>query len=122
MANQTGIAITIRAFLQTGKTLDEQFNALSIVKAAHETGDYSALLKAATVDEVKTEQRTRRVEDTPPVTTTTDDQTTTTVTNETTSETNTVATDLDDADQSEAPDDASVPEFIKNDAKKNKAA
>lgn len=65
MANQTGIAITIRAFLQTGKTLNEQFEALSIVKTAHETGDYSALLKAATVEDVKTEQKTRRIEDQP---------------------------------------------------------
>ncbi|HEY5797649.1 MAG TPA: hypothetical protein VIU82_21815 [Bosea sp. (in: a-proteobacteria)] len=67
MANQTGIAITIRAFLPTGKTLDEQFNALSIVKTAHETSDYAPLLAAASVEEVKTEQRTRRIEDTPPV-------------------------------------------------------
>lgn len=64
MANQTGIAITIRAFLPTGKTLDEQFTALSIVKTAHETGDYAPLLAAATVDDVKTEQRTRRVDET----------------------------------------------------------
>ncbi|OJF91186.1 hypothetical protein AX761_22730 [Rhizobium sp. 58] len=63
MVNQTGIAITIKAFLPTGKTLDEQFAALSIVKAAHESGDYTALLKAAGVDEVKTEQKTRRVEE-----------------------------------------------------------
>ncbi|MDX8537080.1 hypothetical protein RFM23_05510 [Mesorhizobium abyssinicae] len=65
MANQTGIAITIKAFLPTGKTLDEQFAALSIVKDAHSTGDYSALLKAAGVEEVKTEQKTRRIEDQP---------------------------------------------------------
>lgn len=66
MANQTGIAIVIKAFLPTGKTLDEQFNALTIVKNAHETGDYSALLKAASVEDVKTEQKTRRVEDAAP--------------------------------------------------------
>lgn len=63
MANQTGIAIVIKAFLPTGKTLDEQFNALSIVKEAHATGDYATLLKAATVEDVKTEQKTRRIED-----------------------------------------------------------
>ena len=66
MANQSGIAITIKAFLPTGKTLDEQFAALSIVKDAHESGDYTALLKAAGVDEVKTEQKTRRIEDVVP--------------------------------------------------------
>lgn len=65
MANQTGIAIMIKAFLPTGRTIDEQFAALSLVKAAHETGDYSALLKAASVEEVKTEQKTRRIEDQP---------------------------------------------------------
>ena len=63
--NQTGIAIVIKAFLPTGATIDEQFAALSIVKDAHASGDYTALLKAAKVDEVKTEQKTRRVEDDP---------------------------------------------------------
>lgn len=60
--NQTGIAISIKAFLPTGKTLDEAFNALSIVKTAHESGDYTALLAAAQIDEIKTEQKTRRIE------------------------------------------------------------
>lgn len=60
--NQTGIAIVIKAFLPTGKTLDETFAALSIVKQAHETGDYAPLLAAAKVEEVKTEQKTRRIE------------------------------------------------------------
>lgn len=63
--NQTGIAIVIKAFLPTGKTLDETFAALSIVKQAHETGDYAPLLAAAKVEEVKTEQKTRRVEAAP---------------------------------------------------------
>ena len=61
----SGIAITIKAFLPTGKTLDEQFTALSLVKDAHASGDYSAVLKAAKIDEVKAEQKTRRVEDQP---------------------------------------------------------
>jgi hypothetical protein len=63
--NQNIIAITIRAALPTGKTLDEQFAALSIVKQAHETGDYSALLKAAQDVQIKTEAKTRRVEEQP---------------------------------------------------------
>lgn len=67
MSNVTGIAIVVKAFLPTGKTLDEQFAALSIVKEAHETGDYAALLAAAKIDEVKTEQKTRRVENAPQV-------------------------------------------------------
>ena len=67
--NQTGIAITIKAFLPTGSTIDEQYNALTIVKDAHASGDYTALLKAAKVEEVKTEQKTRRVEDEPETTT-----------------------------------------------------
>jgi hypothetical protein len=65
MANQTGIAIIIKAFLPTGKTLDEQFAALSIVKTAHETGDYAPVLAAASIDEVKAEQKTRRIEEAP---------------------------------------------------------
>lgn len=64
--NQSGIAIQIKAFLPTGKTLDEQFAALSIVKTAHETGDYSALLKAAQDVEVKTEAKNRRIEEAAP--------------------------------------------------------
>jgi hypothetical protein len=60
--NQTGIAIVIKAWLPAGKNLDEQFEALSIVKQSHATGDYAPLLAAAKVEEVKTEQRTRRME------------------------------------------------------------
>lgn len=65
--NIAGIVIVIKAFLPTGKTLDEQFAALSIVKDAHAEGDYSKLLAAASIDEVKTEQKVRRMEDTPSV-------------------------------------------------------
>ena len=61
----SGIAIVIRAFLPTGKSLDEQFTAISLVKEAHASGDYSAVLKAAKIDEVKAEQKTRRMEDEP---------------------------------------------------------
>ena len=65
MANLQVINIVIKAYLPTGKTLDEQFEALSKVKEAHKTGDYSELLKVATIEEVKTEQKTRRFEDAP---------------------------------------------------------
>jgi len=61
--NQTGIAITIKAFLPIGKTVPEQLAALTMVQTAHETGDYAEVLKAAKVDEVKSEQKTRRVEE-----------------------------------------------------------
>jgi hypothetical protein len=60
--NQNFIAITIKAALPTGKTLDEQFAALSIVKTAHETGDYAPLLAAAQDVQIRTEAKTRRVE------------------------------------------------------------
>ena len=63
--NQQGIAIGIKAFLPMGKSLDEQLAALNLVKTAHETGDYAALLAAAHDVEVKTEQKTRRVEPAP---------------------------------------------------------
>lgn len=66
--NQTGIAIVIKAFLPIGKDLDEQLAALTLVKTAHETSDYSALLAAAHVDDVKTEQKTRRVDEPVPQT------------------------------------------------------
>lgn len=60
MASQTGILINIKAWLPIGRSIDEQYEALTVVKTAHETGDYSALLTKATVEEVKTEQKTRR--------------------------------------------------------------
>ncbi len=68
-----GIAITIKAFLPTGSTIDEQFAALSVVKEAHASGDYSKVLAAAKIDEVKSEQKTRRIEDEPAATTQTQD-------------------------------------------------
>jgi len=63
--NITGIAISINAFLPIGSTIDSQLEALTLVKEAHASGDYSNLLAAATVDKVKTEQKTRRVEEVP---------------------------------------------------------
>lgn len=67
MANVTGIAITIKAFLPTGKTIGETYAALTVVETAHETGNYAPLLALAKIDEVKTEQKTRRVEDVTPM-------------------------------------------------------
>lgn len=119
MANQTGIAIVIKAFLPTSKSLDEQFAALSIVKTAHETSDYSALLKAASIEEVKTEQKTRRIEDQPQT------QTAPTTTAETTQASDKQEpgdTPADDPQASAAHDpEADVPAFLKKD-KKSKAA
>jgi hypothetical protein len=120
MANQTGIAIVIKAFLPTGKSLDEQFAALSIVKTAHETGDYSALLKAAKIEVVGTEQKTRRIETGPD----TDGQ----AGEDGQTKPDPEAKAVDDAAQAMAEaegrkpaDDADVPAFLKNN-KKTKAA
>lgn len=63
--NQTGIAIVIKAWLPTGKTLDEQLASLTLVKQAHETGDYAPLLSAAQIETVQTDSKTRRVEENP---------------------------------------------------------
>lgn len=41
MANQNGIAVTIKGFLPTGKTMDEQFEAMTLVRAAQ--GDHDQL-------------------------------------------------------------------------------
>lgn len=65
--NQQGIAISIKAFLPMGRALDDQLAALNLVKTAHETGDYAALLAASQDVEVKTEQKTRRVDPIPVV-------------------------------------------------------
>lgn len=60
--NQTGVAIVVKAWLPIGATIDEQLAALSLVKSAHETGDYAELLAQATIEELKAEQKTRRIE------------------------------------------------------------
>lgn len=61
--NQTGIAIVVKAWLPLGKSLEDQIAALQLVQDAHTTGDYTALLNAAKVEDVKTEQRTRRMDE-----------------------------------------------------------
>lgn len=63
--NQTGIAIIIKAWLPVSGPISEQITKLQMVEAAHSTGDYAELLKAASVEDIKTEQKTRRVEDAP---------------------------------------------------------
>ena len=63
--NQTGIAIVVKAWLPLGGSLESQIASLQLVKNAHATGDYTALLNAAKVEDVKAEQKTRRVEDEP---------------------------------------------------------
>lgn len=99
--NVPGVAIVIKAFLPVGKTIDEQFAALSLIKEAHATGDYSKVLAAAKIEEVKAEQKTRRMEDEPQQAVTDDDPSFSEV---------------------EAPAaDADVPEFLKKD-RKGKAA
>lgn len=118
MANQTGIAIVIKAFLPTGKTVNEQFEALSIVKTAHETSDYSALLKAASIEEVKTEQKTRRIEDQQQTQT---QPATPGETMETTSGETAGQEHPEPEVKPEPVDDADVPAFLKKD-KKSKAA
>lgn len=106
--NQTGIAIVIKAFLPTGSTIDEQFTALSIVKDAHASGDYTALLKAAKVEEVKTEQKTRRVDDEPA---TTESNTAGTANTEQPQEEQTRVEEP--ATAGEEPSDENVPDFLK---------
>jgi hypothetical protein len=61
--NKTGVAINIRAFLPTGTGIDENFMALAMVKDARDTGDYSKVLAASTIDEIAFKQVNRRVPD-----------------------------------------------------------
>lgn len=100
MANQTGISIIIKAFLPTGKTIDEQFSALSMVKDAHEKGDYASLLAASTIEEVKTEQKTRRIEEAKP--------------EDRGSKTKTAKPSEGQSDKTEAGEDKDVPAFLKD--------
>ncbi len=109
--NQTGIFIGIKAFLPIGRELNEQLAALTMVKDAHESGDYSALLAAATVDDVKTQQITRRVEDTQKVPPAEDTAETSKPALSGPAETKPAETPADDAD---------VPEFLKQAESKKK--
>jgi len=61
--NQSGVEITIKAFLPTGKTVDQQFTALTLIKEAKETGDFSAMIGACEDVSIKTTVRSRRVEE-----------------------------------------------------------
>lgn len=63
MANINVLEIKIKAHLPVGKSLEEAHAALTLAKTAQETGDYSDLLKSATVLDVSVEQRTRRIVD-----------------------------------------------------------
>lgn len=64
MANVNVLEIKIKAHLPVGKSLEEAHTALTLAKTAQETGDYSDLLKAASILDVTVDQRTRRIVDT----------------------------------------------------------
>lgn len=63
MANQNGIFIVLKAWLPVTGSISEQIAKLQMVEKAHASGDYAELLGAAKVEEIKTEQKTRRVEE-----------------------------------------------------------
>ncbi|MDW9880476.1 hypothetical protein GOA90_25140 [Sinorhizobium meliloti] len=65
MANQNGIFIVLKAWLPVTGSISEQIAKLQMVEKAHASGDYAELLGAAKVEEIKTEQKTRRIEDEP---------------------------------------------------------
>lgn len=50
MANQNGIAITIKGFLPTGKTLEEQFAAMGLVRGAQDDDNAMAELISSLTD------------------------------------------------------------------------
>lgn len=63
MANVNVLEIKIKANLPVGKGLEAALDAPTLAKTAQETGDYSALLAAATILEVSVDQKTRRIHD-----------------------------------------------------------
>ncbi|MDX0262444.1 hypothetical protein GOC60_14775 [Sinorhizobium meliloti] len=73
MANQNGIFIVLKAWLPVTGSISEQIAKLQMVEKAHASGDYAELLGAAKVEEIKTEQKTRRIEDEPAAPTETED-------------------------------------------------
>lgn len=120
MANVSGIAITIKAFLPAGKSLNEQHAALTLVTEAHASGDYSKVLAVAKIDDVKSEMKTRRVEDAPaPQTTTSGDEP---MLPGTEGETTGAETAMEQAEEPAGDEDGkNVPQFLK-DSRKGKAA
>ncbi|NJL06845.1 MAG: hypothetical protein HC900_00215 [Methylacidiphilales bacterium] len=56
------IALTIKASIQVGRDMDAHLAALTAIKEAHESGDYTKVLAMATIDAVKSEQKTRRID------------------------------------------------------------
>lgn len=123
MANQTGIAITIKAFLVTGKSLDEQLKSLTMVHDAHASGDYTELLKISTIDEVKTEQKTRRVDEPAPMATVTATEagggnSPTMTETEAEQDASGLAEAFSEVEPANEDNGTEVPEFIKNGKKK----
>lgn len=60
MATERGIAVTIKGFLPMTDDINNQLEVLTTVKEAHENQDYSAVLEKMSVEQVRTEQKTRR--------------------------------------------------------------
>lgn len=64
MATKTIIEIGMKGYIELPvDDLDRQIEILTTLKTAHTSGDYGVLLKLATVEEVKAEQKRRRFED-----------------------------------------------------------
>lgn len=117
MANQNGIFIVLKAWLPVTGSISEQIAKLQMVEKAHASGDYAELLGAAKVEEIKTEQKTRRVDD-EPVTTTENSQGTGTE-----EDASGLKQEFDnvppagDIDADPAPSDEAVPKFLKGKSK-----
>lgn len=61
MANVSGIAIQIKAFMPIGSTIADTMAALSSIEKAEKTGDYTEVLKSSNIEAIKVEQKTRRM-------------------------------------------------------------
>ncbi len=61
------IEISIKAHIVVDRDMNKQLEALTALKAAHESGDYSKVIAMATVDAVKAQQKSRRFEDAPAI-------------------------------------------------------
>lgn len=71
MANKTGYALAITAFIAIGATLESQLATLTAVKEAQDEGDFTALFALAEVDKFTVKQKTIRVPDAAPTETAT---------------------------------------------------
>ncbi|WP_026793170.1 hypothetical protein [Pleomorphomonas oryzae] len=61
------IALAIKGYIIVDRDMGKQLEALTALRDAHTSGDYSKVIAMATIDAVKAEQKSRRFDDAPAI-------------------------------------------------------